>query len=197
MSEKIPVPITFNPYKHHFHYLINETGKWKNMNWDIVKTAMLTIGNNLIDFYLGDLNIDQICKETIDYFSCRNMANRDKFITWLNASHYKKIMLSDQSEWLVKEGINPERYIHIHPAKHSAHTIRVRATTLKTVIALKTHSVKIHSDPKTNLNEVNNIRMKMLGLSPIKSLKPGTGILRLWELFEKGEQKNSSEPVYP
>jgi len=197
MSYKIPVPITFNPYKHHFHFLIDETGKWQNMSWDIVKTELLTIGNNLIDFYLGDLSIDQICKETIDYFSDKNIENRDKFIIWLNAANYKKIMLSDQSEWLIKEGVNPERYIHVHPAKYSAHTIRVRATTLKTVIALQTHYVKIHGDPKTNLNAVNNIRIKMLGLSPIKSLKPGTGILRLWELFEKGEQKNFSEPAYP
>ena len=184
MSEKIPSPITLNPYKHHFHFLINETIRWKQTNWDMVKTELLAIGNNLIDFYIGKLSIDQICKETINYFSSKNIVNRDNFVSWLKVAGNKKITFSDQSEWLIKEGNNPERYIHIHPAKHSVHTIRVRATTLKTVVALTIHSVTIQDDMKTNLIAVNTIRVKMLGLSPIKSLHPGTGILRLWELFE-------------
>lgn len=186
MSDKIPVPITFNPYKHHFHFLLKEIEKWKTMNWDLVEKDLLSIGNNLIDFYTGNLRVRQICNETIDFFKNKNITDKTIFAIWLDAPNYKKVQLSDKSEWLIKEGINPERYIHMHPAKFSEHTIRIRATTLKTVIALKIQSVPFQKEIRASLFAVNTIRYEMLGLSPIKSLTYGNGILRLWELFEKG-----------
>ncbi|MEN8116371.1 MAG: hypothetical protein ABFS16_05300 [Bacteroidota bacterium] len=185
MSVKIPAPITFNPHKHHFHFLLSEIERWKHMNWELVEQELLTIGTNLIDFYLGNLDVQQICNETITFFEQTDLLDKEIFKYWLDAPNYKKIRLSDSSEWLIKEGNNHERYIHIHPAKFSAHTIRVRATTLKTVIALTVHSIQIKKGLKTNLQAVNRIRRNRLGLSPIKSLHPGTGILRLWELFEE------------
>ena len=82
-------------------------------------------------------------------------------------------------------GITPERYVHIHPAKYSRHTIRVKANTLKTVLALKYASIKLMDKPNYNLQEVNRIRVELLGFSPIKSIRKGDSeILRLWELFQ-------------
>jgi hypothetical protein len=185
MYDKIPVPITFNPYKHHFLFLLKELEKWKTMGWELVEKEILSIGNNLIDFYLGNLSIPQICIEINNFFRNKNITDKSEFLIWLDALNYKKVQLSDQSDWLIKEGINPERFIHIHPAKFSEHTIRIRATTLKTIIALKSQSVPLQKEIKANLFTVNTIRHELLGLSPIKSLAPGTGILRLWELFEK------------
>lgn len=197
MSIEIPVPITFNPYKHHFRFLLEETEKWKAKNWTMVEKDLRSIGNNLIDFYVGDLSIIQICKESLDYFKRENITRKNEFSNWLNASAYKRIKLSDNSEWLVKEGINPNRYIHIHPAKYSQHTIRVRATTLKTVIALNVQSVPFQKEINTNLFAVNNIRMIMLGLSPIKSLTPGAGILRIWKLFDEEIKRATIKQISP
>jgi len=185
MYEEIPFPVTFNPYKHHFSFVLKEIAKWKTMNWRLVEKELLTIGNNLIDFYLGNLSTIQICNEIIEYFAKMNITNRTEFLFWLSAKNYKKIQLSDHSEWLVKEGINSERFIHIHPAKFSSKTIRVRATTLKTVIALNVQSIRLQKELENSLYAVNKIRQDMLKLSPIKSLTPNTGILRLWELFEQ------------
>jgi hypothetical protein len=186
MYEEIPFPITFNPQKHHFGYLQKEIERWKTMNWILVEKELLSIGNNLIDFYLGNLSTPQICRECKLFFDKNNINNKAEFIKWLNAPKYKKIQLTDNSEWLIKEGINPKRYIHIHPAKFSLYTIRVRATTLKTVIALNVQPAPFHKEHKTNLSEVNKIRQELLGLSPIKSLTPKAGILKLWELFKSG-----------
>lgn len=184
MSVEIPVPITYNPYKHHFRFLLKEIGRWREMPWAVVREEILTIGNNLIDFYTGHLDISEICYECIGYFRSHDLLAKDRFQKWLDASHYKKIRLSDQSTWLIKEGNAPERFIHIHPAKFSEHSVRVRATTLKTVIALEVRSVGICKEQQTNLQEVNAVRKELLELSPIKTLQAGTGILRLWELFE-------------
>lgn len=92
---------------------------------------------------------------------------------------------SDQSVWIVKEGENTDRYIHIHPAKNSVNTTRVRATTLKTVIALKIVLKNPRTDYQPILAEVNNIRIKYLGLSPVKNLQKEKGILKLWQLFKQ------------
>nr|WP_157470911.1 hypothetical protein [Draconibacterium orientale] len=83
-----------------------------------------------------------------------------------------------------KKGIQANRFIHIHPAKFSKHTIRVRATTLKTVLTLCVHKIPILDDTELNLMAVNQQRSSYLQLSPIKSLDDeNSGILKLWQLF--------------
>lgn len=186
MPAEIPLPIMFNPYKHHFRFLLNEIEKWKQYEWSDVSEDLLSIGNNLIDFYLGSLSVNQLCAESINFFHSRKIISKNKFKKWIHATDWKKIELSDQSKWLIKFGNNDERFIHIHPAKFSKHTIRVRATTLKTVIALMVNEISSDSLQKHNLLAVNTIRKERLGLSPIKSLHtPDSGIMRLWLLFEE------------
>ncbi|MCY1723365.1 hypothetical protein OU798_23645 [Prolixibacteraceae bacterium Z1-6] len=196
MPVKIPVPITFNPQKHHFRFLLSEIGYWKTMELPKVKNDLLLIGNNLIDFYLGSLSVQQICNESIRFFQQKEINDEEKFTHWLKGANYKKMTLSDQSEWLVKKGNSHTHYIHIHPAKFSKHTIRVRAATLKTVIALLVNSVSIQKSISKNLLSINSVREKMLGLSPIKSAdEPDSGILRLWRLFENYAQTDPSLPL--
>jgi hypothetical protein len=74
------------------------------------------------------------------------------------------------------------RFLHIHPAKYSPFTIRVRGTTLKTVVALKTKT-KLQPNKNPDLKEINSVRSEKLGLSPIKTLEKGKGISRIWVLF--------------
>lgn len=185
MNEKIPVPITFNPYKHHLKFLKEKMNDWKKMNWESVDREILCIGSNLIDFYFGSLRVEEICGECFEYFRNEKITEKDDLLNWLKPVKHKKIQLSDKSLWLIKEGIDPERFIHIHPAKYSHFSIRVRATTLKTVIALKVQSFSIGNEMKENLQLVNQVRTKFLKLSPIKSLQPEKGILHLWELFDE------------
>ena len=185
MSDKIPVPITFNPHKHHLEFLKEKINNWKSLNWESVEKEILCIGNNLVDFYLGSLQVEEICNECINYFRNEKITEKECLLFWLKPLKHKKIQLSDKSFWLIKEGIDGDRFIHIHPAKYSPSTIRVRAITLKTVIALKVHSISIDNGIKANLQNVNRVRTEFLKLSPIKSLQPEKGILHLWELFDK------------
>ena len=191
MPTEIPLPIAFNPYKHHFHFLLNEIDEWKTMDWDFGHKQIIGIGNNLIDFYLGYLMIEQITRETLTILESMQIRSEKQYNAWLGYSKWRKISLSDQSEWILKEGGLSERYIHIHPAKYSIHTIRVKVNTLKTVLALVSRSSLIQSPPREDLFTVNKIRTEMLNLCPLKSLqKNASGILRLWELF-------SSRNSYP
>lgn len=183
MIAKNQVPITFNTHKHHFRFLLQQIGVWKTLVWENIEPELLLIGENLLDFYTGDLTVEEICNQCIHFFRIRNISNRVSFLNWLQPNEYRKIKLNDSSEWVVKEGNDSERYIHIHPAKNSPHTIRVRAATLKTVITLMTNTAEISAQMNENVLTVNQIRTRYLQLSPVKSLQHGKGILQLWELF--------------
>lgn len=182
---KIPVPITFNAHKHHFRFLMWQIEKkWKKQEWHTVEKELLTLGENLLDFYLGELTVKNICDEVMCYFKAENINDIETFEIWLGTADYRKIKLSDHSQWIVKKGVNAKRYIHIHPAKYSDHTLRVRAITLKTVCVIKIKSVTLQENIKNNLEQVNHIRKEYLHLSPIKSLSYNKGIFKIWRIFE-------------
>ena len=183
MIEKIQVPITFNAHKHHFRFLLQRIEIWKTLEWQQVEQELTGIGENLIDLYTGDLTIENIGAECIHFFKNLNINNKTSLTAWLHPLEYRKIELSDFSQWVIKEGNDTVRFIHIHPAKQSPHTIRVRADTLKTVTTLMIKNVSISAHMNENLEKVNSIRVEYLHLSPIKSLQSGKGIQQLWELF--------------
>lgn len=183
MHPKIPVPVTFNPHKHHFGFLTDQIERWKNKEWQRVANEMSVTGTNLLDLYLGKLSVENICEESIDCCNKEKISRPEEFRKWLKPLNYRKIELSDLSVWIIKEGINDERYFHIHPAKDSPHSIRMRGTTLKTVLALKIFEETLSSVGISDLKKVNHIRKNYLQLSPVKSLQRGKGISRLWNFF--------------
>lgn len=183
MHPKIPVPVTFNPHKHHFGFLLKQIELWKKTEWKTVEKELLLIGGNLLDLYMGNLPVEKVCKECIEYFGEKKISKPAEFKKWLAPKEFRKIELSDNSLWVIKEGVDHERFIHIHPAKNSPFSIRVKATTLKTVLALLINDEKPTGDLQSNLKKVNQIRTGYLKLSPIKSLERGKGILRVWNCF--------------
>ena len=183
MNQDIPKPITFNPTKHHLHFLERKIKEWQAKDWSVTEMELRTIGTNLLDLYLGILSVKNICDETLFYFYSTGIKESKSFYEWLYPADYRKIKLSDNSEWVIKKGDDLLRYIHIHPGKRSNFTARIRATTLKTVIALKVHFPEKQSGQLPSLEEVNEIRTTFLQLSPVKKLQHEKGILRLWELF--------------
>ncbi len=180
MSEIIPSPVTFNPYKHHFRFLKGRIAEWKIKGPGMFVPEIDTIGNNLIDFYLGELNVAKISNECLCFLDEQNKLEINCYVNWLKPLGYKKAELSDQSIWVFREGTNPERYVHIHPAKQSPHTLRIRSATLKTVLAAR---VVLNPGQKVTLEEINRIRKNYLQLSPVKSIQSEKGILKIWQLF--------------
>ena len=180
---EIPVPITFNPQKHHFAFLKKQLQQWKKMDWQDIQPEFLSMGSNLLDFYYGKLSVEIICRECLAFLQKNQLTEKDIFFNWLGDLEYRKMELSDHSLWVVKKGVDTLRFVHIHPAKQSPHTLRVRATTLKTVLALQIHNIPIQKEIKKNLEIVNEIRVKYLQLSPVKSLQTDRGILRFWYIF--------------
>jgi hypothetical protein len=177
---EIPLPVTFNPLKHHFGFLKQQIETWKNLPWTKVEKDLLLVGINLIDLYCGKLSVEEICRQCLHFSEKEGLTSAGKLKNWLGQKEFRKIKLSDNSEWVIKQGLDSGRFLHIHPAKYSAFTLRVRGATLKTVAALK---VLTKNKNQLELQLVNQVRSEKLALSPIKKLEKGKGISRIWSLF--------------
>ena len=91
-----------------------------------------------MDLYLGSLNPRQISNEIINKIKNFGLYTYIKYRKWLSeeGKQYKQIDLSDTSVWMLRFGNEKDRYIHIHPGRYSPNTMRVKAKTLKTAIAV-------------------------------------------------------------
>jgi hypothetical protein len=175
-------PVTFNPYKHHLGFLKQKINDWRLLSWEEVEQKILCIGTNLTDVYYGRLSVGQIYNEVKEFANQEGLTHAGKLADWLGNEEYRKIMLSDKSLWVVRQGLDPDYFLHIHPAKNSIFTFRIRASTLKTVVALKVFGLP-EQEELLKLQVVNHVRSEMLKLSPIKKLEHGKGISRIWSLF--------------
>jgi hypothetical protein len=177
-------PVAFNPHKHHLGFLKQKVHVWRLQPWEEVEQEILCIGTNLIDVYYGRLSVGQIYDEVNGFAGKAGLTDAQKLAGWLGHKEYRKTMLSDQSLWVVRQGMNPECFLHIHPAKNSIFTVRIRASTLKTVVALKVFGIP-EQEELLKLQVVNQVRVEMLQLSPIRNLDPGKGISAIWSLINK------------
>jgi len=82
------------------------------------------------------------------------------------------LTLSDGSVWVLRKGVESAHYVHIHPGRYSKYSIRVKATTLKSAIAIKIFYGELSI---TSLGKINDAR-KFLNISPIKNLDPKKSI---------------------
>ncbi len=188
MCVEIPLPITYNPYKHHLRFLLAKVETWRKQGWKIAMPKILTIGSNLVDLYTGKLSVSEVCNECIAHLDRGELLDPDKYNCWLSDVSWRKITLSDNSEWLLKIGDHTECFVHIHPAKYSIHSIRVRSTTLKTALAIECTAYEDIETKMPSLELVNRVRVEKLALSPVKSLPPKkSGILRLLALVHDSD----------
>jgi hypothetical protein len=182
MELKIPLPVTFNPHKHHLGFLKLQIETWKQQNRNQYKQPCFASAKTSSIFTLGNFLWNKFVTN-VSPISGNSQPGENAFTDWLGPHEYRKIRLSDSSVWVVKKGVDPERYIHIHPGKHSPFSTRVRATTLKTVIALQVCSVHFQNNRTENLRAVNETRVSFLKLSPVKSIQSGKGIEQLRKRF--------------
>lgn len=173
-------PITFNPYKHHLCFLREQIEVWKEKDWKEAEQKIKLIGTNLIDIYFGRLTIDEIIGEIHQFAKKNELSSPIELAHWLDPLEYRKAELSDKSFWVIKHGQDPSRFLHIHPGKYSPFTIRVKATNLKTVVAVK---ILTGDNIQPDLTTVNKIRTERLKMSPVKRLVEGKGIARLLKNF--------------
>ncbi len=174
----IPIPVRFNPFKHHRNYII---GILRSASPELISILLDPICHNYIDIYTGMLTPEEIGDGIIDILKSRQVFQVVDFTPWLGTPNgYRLIALEDCSEWIIRRSAENERYIHIHPARTGPLTIRIKGSTLKTVFLLNAGVGEIGEPPA--LEKVNLIR-RQIGLSPVKSLDRNKGILKCLNHF--------------
>ncbi|PSL24468.1 hypothetical protein CLV42_11555 [Chitinophaga ginsengisoli] len=166
--------ILFNALKHHRGYIHREL---ESITLDTLPERLKVLGNSQMDIYYGILDIPLLFEEVADRILDLGIYESGAYLTWLkNNGGYVEITLSDTSRWVLLPGTEPGRYVHLHPARYSPQSMRVKATVLKTALAC----LVVLGGSLPGLSALNQIRKEILGLSPVKDLD---SCEHLWEVM--------------
>lgn len=158
--------ILFNGLKHHIQTVQQFI---EVATADLLPINLLKIGGSQMDFYKGELTENQIFEEIIELLRGARVETQHDFMTWVAVENgFQTLTLSDNSTWVLRLSDKPQQFMHVHPARYSPQTVRVKAGTLKTCIALAVlDRENRHVDDLTFFNQ---IRVQFLGLSPVKQV---------------------------
>jgi len=185
-DSEIPIPIRFNPLKHHLKY-IQEL--FHHASLEMITDLLGPVCNNYIDIYTGEMTPEIISHSVIAFLKSKQVFQKEGFTRWVAAKKgYRKITLEDKSEWIVRKSDEPGRYVHLHPARTGAFTIRVKGSILKTVYLLKTN--RDGQAEKLSTDLINRAR-KQINLSTVSSLDRCKGIIKCYFLFPAPEVRTA------
>ena len=186
MDPQIPKPVLLNCWKHHLGFIIGQINSYKSSGLpEQLKNDLLNIGNSTTDLYTGNISPADAAKIAIDILKKNKRYRQDIYEKWVldSKDQYRTLEFPDRSVWIFKIGNDHERYIHIHPGRYVPFTLRVKATVLKSVIGTMVLS-RLSHEGYDLLDTINRARKSFIGLSPVKSLKPGSELDKLIKIFE-------------
>lgn len=174
----IPLPVRFNVLKHHRNYILRFL---ESTSGEQAASLLESVNNNYVDIYYGSMTPSAIANGVIEALKSIQVFSAQDFTAWVeSANGYRQVTLADHSQWIVRRSNEKMRYVHLHPSRSGACTIRFKGSSLKTVYLLKIYG--IHSKENITLELVNRVRSQA-GLSPIKDLERSSGILHCFETF--------------
>jgi hypothetical protein len=180
---QIPEPFLFNPIKHHLGFIkefINLNIDKSGADIQVLTWELKHLGKSVMDIYTGSLSIRNICIEAEEFLKEKDILRRETYSIWAGTKMdcYKIIPLSDGSQWTLKFHDNPQRFVHIFPARNSQHTFRVKSNTLKSALI---YNIIIGKDLVTS-DDLNKVR-PLLSLSPVKDAIDTEAILEMIEIL--------------
>jgi len=183
-SPALNEPLLFHPLKHHLPYIRQFIQGSNFVAAHTLAADLQTIGSSQLDLYLGRLTLQELSQEVLLQLQEQNLLAPEAFRQQLqqNKSGYSLLTLSDASTWVLRWGNIKGRYVHLHPARYAINSMRVKANTLKTAIAVAVVA-KNHDAATISLPLVNQARQELLRLSPLKTLTAGDGLLKLITLL--------------
>lgn len=176
MKILVPHPILFNLWKHHAGYVAAQLKQAEKLGWEYFAQEVKAIGNNQMDVYMGRLSPAEIGKEILGILQEKQLHSQEAYQNWITQTpqQFRLLTLADQSVWTMLWSPATKKYIHIHPARYSLHTLRVRGTVLKTVIMSCAWAAV--ENKQIDLCLINQVREEILNLSPVQQLRPEEGL---------------------
>lgn len=168
--EPVSHQVLFNACKHHLRFLQAKLLIAREQGEEVIAQNIHKIGHNVIDLYTGLLTPQQISAKIISALQLSGVTDCHTYRTWLIQQNngFINLEVEDQSLWTLLSG-RGKQYIHIHPARYSPHSLRVKALTLKSAIWISYEMLR-KPEIDLNLEFINSIRKRKLKASPIKSM---------------------------
>lgn len=165
-------PFRFNPWKHHLQWVLDRLQQVVTNPEDIpLRNELIenvsSINSNYIDVYTGSLSPEQLIQCIQSELKKFEINDKSEFSTWISQYGFKSLTLSDGSVWILREGVNDETYIHIHPARNASNMTRIHGNSWKTAIIARVYNPHFSEN---DLSVINELRVKQLNLSPVKNL---------------------------
>jgi hypothetical protein len=184
-SNENNLQVKLNALKHHASFLRFRLEQWRKKPWNIVKEELQELGNNQFDVYTGELTVDEILTQVNEILTLNKLKTREDLKNWLGKACYRTILLSDCSRWVIREGESELKPVHLHPGRNQLHVKRIRATHLKTAVALIYENRENTSSLQDcTTQKINHIRITHLELSPVKSVEDCHRILETIKFLE-------------
>ncbi len=178
----IQMPLTLNCWKHHAGFIKKQVKFYRGEKTSVeeLQKTLLVIGESQMDLYVGELSPQKICDEIIGKLKSTGVLAFEAYKKWLfeKESEYKLIKISDNSVWTLRLGKQEERYVHLHPGRYSPVTLRVKALTLKTAIAVLIINYR-KSFPLMDTLKINKVRKKILNSPPLKKVSSNSAVVRV------------------
>jgi len=182
MNCSIQLPLTFNCWKHHAGFIKNQIEFYggKKISVEELQKTLLVIGESQMDLYVGELSPQNICDEIVSKLKSTGVLAFEAYKKWLfdSGNEYKLIKISDKSVWTMRLGKQEKRYVHVHPGRYSPVTVRVKALTLKTAIAVLIINYKIYI-PLIDTLKINEVRNEILNSPPVKKVSSNSAVIRV------------------
>ena len=179
---KVPLPVILNCWKHHAGFIKKQIEFYRKerISAEELQKLLLVIGGSQMDLYVGKLSPQEICDELVNKLNLTGVLAFEDFKQWLfeKGNEYKLIEISDHSVWALRLGNEEERYVHIHPGRYSPLTLRVKALTLKTAIAVLIINYEKNFQLIDTL-QINEVRKKILNSPPVIKVSSNSAVLRV------------------
>lgn len=165
-------PLILNLYKHHLNFVRNKIKQIKScIDYQQLLKDILYVGSSVMDIYVGEMGPEDLSSIILKIIGQGNYNNIIIYKKWLKNTNkeYRIIELPDNSRWVCRLGTEDKnRYIHIHPARYSPYTLRIKANTYKTAILILAKN-QIEKTRTISDELIISVRCNDLKLSPIKS----------------------------
>ncbi len=163
-------PVMLNGWKHHQGFLVSQIRKWAGSDertFPLCIAKLKMLGDSQFDLYTGSMPPEEIASDLTDTLKGFRAYSPDSYYRWIESSPqlFWQLSISDHSEWTMRKGDSEEFYIHIHPARYSKHTRRLKSNPLRTGLA--TLILANMRNEKPGLALMNEVRRNYLALSDV------------------------------
>jgi hypothetical protein len=159
-----------NAHKHHAGFLGERIRRAAAGPAGLPELAadLVVVGTKLMDLYHGPFSPREIGEKVLADLTRAGRDAPEAFRAWVEgAGGYRVVEFpEDTSKWVLRYGEEGGRFVHVHPARRSPFTVRVRATGLTTAVMALAY-VGVHGGDPLDRKVVNAVRRDYLGLAPV------------------------------